>query len=131
MSNACSEVQLALMSTQESVEMLAHSSGLDSTEVPPALLEVAKLCGRLPLCLTIAAQMICEAGDQWQEEVLPDLADMHHMHADGMQISVQDSIIVGSLNSISGTDSQQVKEMFMSTAIFAGACGLFDSHYAY
>ena len=75
--------------------------------------------------------MICEAGDQWQEEVLPDLADMHHMHADGMQISVQDSIIVGSLNSISGTDSQQVKGMFMSTAIFAGACGLFDSHYAY
>ena len=77
-----------------------------------------------PLCLNIAAQMICQAGDQWQEEVLPDLA-ASFMHGDGMQISVQDSIIVSSLNSISGTDSQQVKEMFMSTAIFAGACGLF------
>ena len=129
MSNACSEVQLALMSTQESVEMLAHSSGLDSTEVPPALLEVAKLCGRLPLCLTIAAQMICEAGDQWQEEVLPDLA-ASFMHGDGIQISVQDSIIVSSLNSISGSESQQVKAMFMSTAVFAGACRLSDSHYA-
>lgn len=62
-SDACTEVKLSLMSVQvsmhvmmnhlietktlqESVEMLAAASGLDSTAVAPAMVEVAKLCGR-------------------------------------------------------------------------------------
>ena len=62
-SNACVEVKLSLMSVQvsmhvmmnyliatktlqESVEMLAAASGLDSAAVAPAMVEVAKLCGR-------------------------------------------------------------------------------------
>ena len=56
------EVKLALMTTEESVNMLAHGSGLDAQEIPAELVEVAGLCGRLPLCLNIAAQII--AG-QW------------------------------------------------------------------
>ena len=57
------EVKLALMTTEESVNMLAHASGLDAQEIPAELVEVAGLCGRLPLCLNIAAQII---GGQWQ-----------------------------------------------------------------
>ena len=36
---------------QESIEMLAHASGLDSAELGGELVEVARLAGRLPLTL--------------------------------------------------------------------------------
>ena len=55
-SNACSEVKLGLMSTQEAIDVLAHGSGLDSVAVCPSMIEVSKLCGNLPLCLNIAAR---------------------------------------------------------------------------
>ena len=52
-SNACTEVKLGLMSTQEAIELLAHGSGLDSVAVCPSMIEVSKLCGNLPLCLKL------------------------------------------------------------------------------
>ena len=42
---------------QESIDLLAHATGLDSGVVPAGLVEAAKLCGRLPLCLNMAAQV--------------------------------------------------------------------------
>ena len=67
--------------------------------------------------------MICDSGDSWDEELLPELrADMSRFMddagGDGKKQSVQESIIVVSLNSIIGTDSVQVKQLFMSSAIF-------------
>ena len=47
------------------IELLAHATGMDSGEVPAGLLDAAKLCGRLPLTLTIAGQLIAEAGEAW------------------------------------------------------------------
>jgi hypothetical protein len=66
--SASAEVKLTLMSVSESVQMLAHGAGLDSNVLSPSLLEVAKLCGRLPLTLNIASQMISDSGDDWEEE---------------------------------------------------------------
>ena len=67
--------------------------------------------------------MICDSGDSWDEEFLPELrADMSRFMddagGDGKKQSVQESIIVVSLNSIIGTDAVQVKQLFMSSAIF-------------
>ena len=67
--------------------------------------------------------MICDSGDNWDEELLPELrADMSRFMddagGDGKKQSVQESIIVVSLNSIIGTDAVQVKQLFMSSAIF-------------
>ena len=45
------EVKLALMTTAESVDLLAHGAGLDAEAIPPSLVEVAKLCGRYVLSL--------------------------------------------------------------------------------
>ena len=64
------EVKLALMTVSESVEMLSHAAGLDSAELSASLVEVAKICGRLPLCLNIAARMIADCQDNWIEEVI-------------------------------------------------------------
>ena len=64
------EVKLALMTVSQSVEMLSHAAGLDSAELSASLVDVAKICGRLPLCLNIAARMIVDCGDNWIEEVI-------------------------------------------------------------
>ena len=36
------EVKLELMTTEESVDLLAHGSGLDVAETPPSLIEVSR-----------------------------------------------------------------------------------------
>ena len=48
------EVKLALMTTAESVDLLAHGAGLDAEAIPPSLVEVAKLCGRYVLSLSLS-----------------------------------------------------------------------------
>ena len=63
------EVELALLGLQESVELLAGVAELDVTSIPPECLEIAQLCGRLPLCLSIVGKMIKNFGDGWTEEV--------------------------------------------------------------
>ena len=47
------EVQLELLGLQESVELLAGVAEIDAASIPPVCLEIAQLCGRLPLCLAI------------------------------------------------------------------------------
>jgi hypothetical protein len=69
------EIKLSLLSISESVEMLSHAAGLDSAELSASLVEVAKCCGRLPLCLNIAARMIADCGDI--EEVIRSLVPNH------------------------------------------------------
>ena len=47
------EVKLALMTTAESVDLLAHGAGLDAEAIPPSLVEVARLCGRYLISLSL------------------------------------------------------------------------------
>ena len=54
---------------QESVELLAGVAEIDTTALPPECLEIAQLCGRLPLCLSIVGKMIKTFGEGWTEEV--------------------------------------------------------------
>jgi hypothetical protein len=63
------EVKLSIMTVSESIEMLSHAAGLDSVELSASLVEVTKICGRLPLCLNIAATMITDCGEHWIDEV--------------------------------------------------------------
>jgi hypothetical protein len=50
--DAASEVTLELLSLQDSVELIADVAALD--DVPPAVMVIAQLCGRLPLCLNVS-----------------------------------------------------------------------------
>ena len=142
------EVKLALMTTEEAVEMLAHGCGLDAQEVPAELIEVVGLCGRLPLCLNIAAQIIADCGENWAEDVLPtmrngmsQLMDDSAAGGGGGGLSVQESIskcnfnhyytttrahkpcfcspVVASMDSITGKGSTETKQLFLDSAIFA------------
>ena len=63
--------------------------------------------------------MISDAGADWEEEVLSDLRnDMSQSieDASSVQLSIQDKIIVTSLNGITGKDAEQTKERFFQYA---------------
>ena len=43
------EVELELLGVRESVELLAAVAEIDADQTPPCCLEIAQLCGRLPV----------------------------------------------------------------------------------
>jgi hypothetical protein len=51
------------------VELLAGVACLDGAEISPVCLEIAQLCGRLPLCLGIVGTLIRTFGAGWETEV--------------------------------------------------------------
>ena len=51
------EVELELLGVKESVELLAAVAEIDADQTPPCCLEIAQLCGRLPLCLNVRCGM--------------------------------------------------------------------------
>jgi hypothetical protein len=63
------EVELELLGLQESMELLAGVACLDDAEISPVCLEIAQLCGRLPLCLGIVGNLIRTFGAGWESEV--------------------------------------------------------------
>ena len=52
------EVELDLLSVKESVELLAVVAEINGEQTPPCCLEIAQLCGRLPLCLNVRHHII-------------------------------------------------------------------------
>jgi hypothetical protein len=65
------EIELALLGLQESVELLAGIAELQNESIPPECLQIAQLCGRLPLCLAIVGRLIQQYGTDksWTTEV--------------------------------------------------------------
>ena len=89
------EVELELLGVKESVELLAAVAEIDADQTPPCCLEIAQLCGRLPvsscvlfclvlfllilfcdvmsyvlqLCLNIVGNLIRTYGSGWEEEI--------------------------------------------------------------
>ena len=62
-------------------------------------------------------------GDDWQEEVLPEMRKgLSQLAAgeddDAKELSIQDSVIVASVASIVGKDAERVKRLFISSAVF-------------
>jgi hypothetical protein len=138
------EVELELLGLQESVELLAGVACLDGAEISPACLEIAQLCGRLPLCLSIVGSLIRTFGGGWETEVPAILrTDMRSLTEAGSgsseghtPINLQARVIqsgvhlvpmrclllilallrVG-LDSISGADAEGVVSLFKGMAV--------------
>ena len=68
MENAA-EVKLELLGLQEAVEMLAAVAQFDAADISLVCLEIAQLCGRLPLCINIVGNLIRTFGNGWESEV--------------------------------------------------------------
>ena len=70
-------------------------------------------------CLNIAGSIIADHGEMWEVEVLPEMrSGMSQVMEDGSSFSVQDSIIVASLSSITGKDADRIKHLFNLCGIF-------------
>ena len=120
------EVELELLGLQEAVEMLAAVAQLDAADVSPVCLEIAQLCGRLPLCINIVGNLIRTFGNGWEQEV-PDIlrGDMKSLAvnsrgASGEQqpLNLQQRVISSGLESISGSDAPKIVSLFQGLAVF-------------
>ena len=121
------EVELELLGLQEAVEMLAAVAQLDAVDVSPVCLEIAQLCGRLPLCINIVGNLIRTFGSGWEQEV-PDIlrGDMKSLAenaggASGEQnqpLNLQQRVISSGLESISGSDAPKIVSLFQGLAVF-------------
>jgi hypothetical protein len=113
------EVELELLGLQASVELLASVAELDDDQVPPICLEIAQLCGRLPLCLNIVGNLIRTYGPEWKEEV-PSLlrTDMKSL-TQGGETNLQERVIQSGLDAITGEDAPSIVTLFKSMAIYA------------
>ena len=106
------EVELELLGLQESVELLAGCAEL-TEEIPPECLEIARLCGRLPLCLNIVGNLIRTFGVGWEEEVpkmlrtdMRSLTDDTARDGEQQPLNLQMRVIKSGLDSLSGSDAK-------------------------
>ena len=53
------EVELELLGVRESVELLAAVAEIDADQTPPCCLEIAQLCGRLPVSTCCLLLLLC------------------------------------------------------------------------
>ena len=122
------EVELELLGLQEAVEMLAAVAQLDAVDVSPVCLEIAQLCGRLPLCINIVGNLIRTFGNGWEQEVpdilkgdMKSLAENDRGAAGGEQnqpLNLQQRVISSGLESISGSDAPKIVSLFQGLAVF-------------
>ena len=70
-------------------------------------------------CAHAHSILSADSGADWTEELLPSMREGISQFmddaADDASLSVQDSIIVASLTSITGKDSQRIKAMFLDS----------------
>jgi hypothetical protein len=121
------EVELELLGLQESVEMLAAVARLDAADISPVCLEIAQLCGRLPLCINIVGNLIRTFGSGWEQEVpgilrgdMKSLAE-NDCSATGEQnqpLNLQQRVISSGLESIGGSDAPKIVSLFQGLAVF-------------
>ena len=58
-------------------------------------------------------------GEDWQDEILPEMrSDFSQFMGDAGGLSVQETIISSSLNSITGHNADKIKELFFATAVY-------------
>jgi hypothetical protein len=116
------EVQVALLTTEEAVDMLCMMSELDASDVIASdIMPVIRLCGNLPLCLSVAAGMIrANKNDSSAKDSIADVLMMLQDDKAGAlteeaEFSVSE-LIVG--RSVRCLPNQDARDLFA----YLGAC---------
>lgn len=122
-----SEVQLALLNPDEAIKMLCAMADVPiETGVPPEIVPIINLCGRLPLTIGIVAGLIRgyenEAG--WGEAVLEMLQEdrqgaMADVHGG---LSPAELVVQRSLDSLRNEDTKQLFRLLSVTPENANVC---------
>ena len=111
-------VQLELPSEEQAVKMLLSTAGMSPDQTAPKeALDLVKFCNKLPLAISIAGQLVkdleLEATADWDGIV----SAMKEEFADGSRQSVEDTVILTSLKSITGTHKDNVITLFKCLAL--------------
>ena len=130
-----------MVASSESVELLAAVAEIDADQTPPCCLEIAQLCGRLPvsscvlfcfvlflfillcdvcilqLCLSIVGNLIRTYGSGWEEEIpsilKKDMKSLTTGKGDSSQpLNLQQRVIQSGLNSLEGKDAADIVLLF-------------------
>jgi hypothetical protein len=121
-------VELGLPSEDSAVELLLLSAGLKLMSPPPReILEIVKICGRLPLALDIAGKMLIglvdddAADSNWAG--VPDMLRAEMQRAgDGEEDNLEYRVIKASLNFIPDGLRDDVQNVFKVFAIVPEDC---------
>eukprot|EP01047_Picozoa_sp_COSAG01_P016833 COSAG01_NODE_874_length_12972_cov_15.914343_6_plen_336_part_00 len=112
-------VQIDVPDDKSAVDMLLSTAGIASGTTPPPTeaLQIVKFCNRLPLSISIAGKLVKDLGlgadESWDGivQVLQEEFD------DGGRKSVEESVIMTSLKSITGSHKDNVTALFKCLAI--------------
>jgi hypothetical protein len=111
-------VQVQLPTEDQAVKMLLSTAGVSADQpAPPEARELVKFCNMLPLAISIAGQLVkdleLDASSDWDGIV----ALMKEEYADGSKRSVEDTVIMTSLKSITGTHQANITMLFKCLAL--------------
>jgi hypothetical protein len=111
-------VQVQLPTEDQAVNMLLSTAGVSADQpAPPEARELVKFCNMLPLAISIAGQLVkdleLDASSDWDGIV----ALMKEEYADGSKRSVEDTVIMTSLKSITGTHQANITMLFKCLAL--------------
>ena len=100
------------------MKMLLSTAGMSPDQTAPKeALDLVKFCNKLPLAISIAGQLVkdleLEATADWDGIV----SAMKEEFADGSRQSVEDTVILTSLKSITGTHKDNVITLFKCLAL--------------
>jgi hypothetical protein len=102
--------------------MLLSIAGLQTTpehgEIPPQALEMVRFCKFLPLSISIAGKLLADAGigmDPAEWDGIVEL--MQQSVSEDDKRSVEESVILASLNNIRGGQKENITHLFKSLAL--------------
>lgn len=111
-------VQIELPNEEQGVQMLLSTAGISTDEpAPKEAVELVRFCRMLPLAISIAGQLVKDLELQAPEDWDGIVTLMKDEFADGSRQSVEDTVILTSLKSITGTHKDNVTSLFKCLAI--------------
>lgn len=131
------EVELSLLSKEGAVALLLAAGNVTlppGQPAPAAALAAVELCGRLPLCISIAGGMLREHEDDWEDWLVPALSESHGAELRTRSVceagvtgsngasdvgSIEERVLRTSLRSIKREERDGVSALFLFTAVFA------------
>jgi hypothetical protein len=95
---------------------IASLSTLEHGEAPPQARDLVRFCKFLPLSISIAGKLLADAGVGLDPAEWDGVMDLMQQSTSDMR-SVEESVILASLNSIRGAQKDNITHLFKSLAL--------------
>lgn len=113
-------VTIELPNEEDAVKMLLSIAGLPTlrdAEAPPQARDLVRFCKFLPLSISIAGKLVADAGIGVDAAEWDGVVELMQESASDDKRSVEESVILASLNSIRGGQKENITHLFKSLAL--------------